>query len=73
MLIFVHELTEAILCRSDGVTAEQVDAFDMLHLGENEPGENPAAPYHRHHVAAGAAERALADQLGINWAEYLRR
>ncbi len=72
-LLFVHELIEALLCRSAGITGAQVDAFDMSHQEENEPGDNPAAPYHRQHAAAEAAEHALADQLGINWDEYLGR
>ena len=71
MLMFVHELTEALLCRTAGITAAQVDAFDMLHQREKEPGENLTAPYHLQHVAAEAAERALADHLGINWKSYL--
>lgn len=72
-LLFVHELIEALLCRSGGITGAQVDAFDMSHQEENEPGDDPAAPYHRQHAAAEAAEHALADQLGINWDEYLGR
>lgn len=72
-LLFVHELIEALLCRSAGITGAQVDAFDMSHQQEGEPGDNPAAPYHRQHAAAEAAERALANQLGINWDEYLGR
>ena len=72
VLMFVHELTEALLCRSAGITGEDVDAFDFLHQKDNEPGENPAAPYHRQHCAAEAAEHALAAYLGVNWERYLR-
>ena len=71
MLMFVHELIEALLCRSAGIAAARVDAFDMVHQKDGEPGDNPSAPYHQQHVAAEAAERALADQLGINWEPYL--
>ena len=73
LLMFVHELIEALLCRSMGVTAAQVDAFDMLHQRDGEPGEISSAPYHRQHMAAQAAERALADELGVDWGRYLRR
>lgn len=73
LLMLVHELVEALLCRSMGVTAVQVDAFDMLHQGDGEPGDLPSAPYHRQHMAAQAAERALADQLGVDWENYLGR
>jgi hypothetical protein len=72
-LLFVHELVEALLCRSTGVSGAQVDAFDMAHQQAGEPGDNPAAPYHRQHLAAQAAERALAEQLGVNWDTYLGR
>jgi len=71
MLMFVHELIEALLCRSAGVTGAQVDAFDMSYRKGGEPGDDPAAPYHPQHVAAEAAEHALANQLGVNWEEYL--
>ena len=70
-LLFVHELIEAILCREAGVTGAQVDAFDMSYRKSGEPGDDPAAPYHPQHIAAEAAERALATQLGVNWNEYL--
>ncbi|MBF6567738.1 MAG: hypothetical protein IVW54_02545 [Candidatus Binataceae bacterium] len=73
MLLFVHELIEALLCRSAGITGATVDAFDMRHQQETEPGDDPAAPYHHQHVAAEAVELALADQLGVNWEHYLGR
>jgi hypothetical protein len=71
LLLFVHELVEALLCRSMGVTAAQVDAFDTLHQQDREPGELQGAPYHQQHMAAQAAERALADELGVDWDKYL--
>ncbi len=70
LLTFVHELVEAMLCRGMGIAGAEVDAFDMLHQGDREPGELPSAPYHSQHMAA---ERALADQLGIDWERYLGR
>ncbi len=70
-LLFVHELIEAMLCRGAGVTAAQVDSFDLSHQGEEEPGANPAAPYHFQHDAAQAAERALAKRLGVDWKAYV--
>ena len=71
VLVFVHELVEALLCRSMGVSDTEVDAFDMLHQRDGEPGDIPCAPYHRQHMAAQAAERALADALEVNWNRYL--
>jgi hypothetical protein len=72
-LLLVHELIEALLCRGAGVSGAAVDAFDISHPDASEPGDDPAAPYHRQHRAAEAAERALADQLGVNWDKYLGR
>jgi hypothetical protein len=73
LLMFVHELVEALLCWSTGVTAAQVDAFDISHQRDGEPGEVPCAPYHHQHMAAQAAERALAGELGVDWGRYLGR
>lgn len=72
LLLFVHELVEALLCRANGITTACVDAFDLAYRGW-EPGEDPAAPYHRQHMSAEAAERALAEHLGIDWEDYLGR
>lgn len=52
LLMFVHELVEALLCRSMGVTATQVDTFDMLHQRAREPSELQCTPYHQQHMAA---------------------
>jgi hypothetical protein len=73
LLLFIHEVVEALLCRSMGVTAAQVDTFDMLHHRDREPGELQCAPYHQQHLAAQAAERVLADELGVDWEKYLGR
>jgi|GEM_PF-1357870 hypothetical protein len=72
LLLFVHELIEALLCRAGGITTACVDAFDLAHPG-TEPGEDPAAPYYQQHMSAEAAERALADSLGLDWQDYLGR
>jgi len=71
ILLLTHELVEALLCRSSGVSGRQVDAFDMAFTGDGEPGDDPAAPYHRQHRWAEAAERALAGELGVEWRRYL--
>jgi hypothetical protein len=71
MLLFVHEMIEALLCRSSGISAAEVDSFDMSHPQADEPGADPAAPYHRQHMAAEAVERALAEKLGVKWEDYI--
>ena len=79
--VIVHELVEAILCRNDGVSEEEVDEFDMGRLAwlkerginpslAGEPGDHGAAPYHRQHCIATAVERMLIAALGVPWAEY---
>jgi hypothetical protein len=71
VLLLVHELVEAMLCRSTGISTRQVDAFDMSFGGHGEPGDDPSAPYHFQHRAAEAAERALAAELGVKWSRYI--
>lgn len=76
MLIAVHELVEALLCYRDGVTQEQVDAFDMAYEktrpegDDSEPGDSSEAPYQRQHCVATGIERILAAHLNVDWAEY---
>lgn len=68
-LVGVHELVEAWLCRKRGITAQQVDDFDMTHLDE-EPGDNPEAPYYKEHQFASKIERMIADELDVDWQAY---
>lgn len=71
--VLMHEMAEFFRCEQDGVTVEQVDAWDM---GEgkdlDEPGSDPRAPYHHQHVFATAIERAFVEGMGIDWHEYDR-
>ncbi len=68
----IHEAVEALLCASDFVTQKDVDRFDMAYKGVGEPGDDPAAPYHRQHCFATAVERLLIAALGVSWADYGR-
>src|ERR1700752_2174139 len=72
-LIGVHELVEAYLCRSVGISQQQVDKFDMGFKGKGEPGNNKKAPYRRQHAVATRIEKILAFQLGIDWKDYSNR
>lgn len=79
LLVAVHELIEAELCRARGITEQEVTDFDTnyeQHLrtsdDNSEPGDQPMAPYHREHVFATKVERLLADELGVDWQEYER-
>ena len=74
--VAVHELIEAALCQHNEVDAMAVDVFDMQYEKErsegdvSEPGDDPAAPYHREHCFATGIERLLVAELGLNWQVY---
>lgn len=56
--IAIHELVESALCRVGGITQQQVDYFDFESSAE-EPGDDPAAPYHREHVLSNGIEQIV--------------
>lgn len=70
-MVVIHEMIEAWLCRKRGITQEMVDAWDN---GEGkdleDPGSDERAPYHKEHMLALQIERALCDEMGLNWEEY---
>ena len=67
LLVALHELVEAYLCKRDGITDEQVSAFDTQNPLLEEPGDHPDAPYHRQHAIAMAVEREAAIALSTDW------
>src|ERR1017187_2793580 len=75
-LIYVHELIEVLLCKHKGVLQQSADEFDLdfearrLEGNEDEPGDDPAAPYVKQHCLATGVERILAAELGVKWKEY---
>jgi hypothetical protein len=80
MSLMVHEITEAIICKFQGVTVEQVDKFDTeferLHPENKgiEAGDADGAPYGKAHMLATACERIVAAEMGIgscdSWKSY---
>lgn len=79
--VAVHEYIEAVLCRWRRISAESVDAFDLmfereredgLHAAEDEPGDSPKAPYRREHRFATVVEQMLAKELDVDWQVYER-
>ena len=72
-LVAMHELIEVKLCMQHGVTQQQVDDFDMTFKGDGEPGDDPAAPYHKEHLFATLMERKMAKAMGVNWDEHEAR
>jgi hypothetical protein len=73
LLIALHELIEATLCLNRNISIDAIDTFDFAwtpHGGLTEPGDDPTCPYYREHQFATAMERALAQQLNVDWQAY---
>ena len=78
-LVAAHELVELFLTKAWCVAEPDILAFDKmfeaereagLHSGEDEPGDDPRAPYKNHHFTATTIERIMARELGVDWNEY---
>jgi hypothetical protein len=75
-LVAIHELVEKILVTARGIPDRAIDQFDMAYEAartpdnDDEPGNDPAAPYHKEHLFATKVERMLADELGLDWDVY---
>src|SRR6266568_6634472 len=76
LLVGLHEMVEAALCRQRGIGEAQVTAFDEAFEkaraagNTDEPGDELAAPYHREHIFASKIERLMAVELGVDWTAY---
>lgn len=80
-LVAVHELIEAFLTQDCGIHEEDISRFDQAFEKEreagiwsldDEPGNDPRAPYRKEHVLAEIVERLLASELNVDWQEYER-
>jgi|ERR1035437_759897 hypothetical protein len=75
-LVAQHELTEAWLCKKNGITEKEVDEFDIEFEAKraidnyDEPGDDLSCPYNLFHSFATGIERLLATYLNIKWKEY---
>lgn len=78
-LVAYHELIEVMLCKDRKISQKSVDSFDInfekereqgKHGLEDEPGDDPKAPYRKEHFFATNIERLTADELGVNWEKY---
>lgn len=77
-LVALHELVEQYLCRKRGVSEKKITAFDVMFEKEREagkwtdeePGDDPRAPYRKEHFFATNIERQMAHELGIDWEKY---
>ena len=79
LLVVVHEIVEAFLCRWDGVSEADVTAFDkeyerLRHDGdESEPGDHQDSPYRKQHQIATSVERVLCHMIGEDWSVHEQR
>jgi len=69
-LVALHEMVEAVLCNKHGVSEAAVDAFDAQfeleeHGEDDEPGDDPRAPYRAEHRQAMLIEMLMANFLGL--------
>lgn len=75
-LIAIHELAEVLMCQQAGITQEVVDKFDKDFEAarppdnDDEPGDDPNAPYGKQHCIATGIESIVAAELGVCWKNY---
>ena len=69
-LILLHELVELFLVLQRNISLQAIDNFDMDYVDEGEPGDDPAAPYHKEHVFATHIEKRCADEMDVDWDDY---
>lgn len=73
--VLLHEFTEYALLKHKGVSEADVLAFDLeveKHPESeyyDDPGFDPAAPYHAEHVYADCMERLIAPGLGMDFTD----
>ncbi len=81
-LILSHEFIEVLLIRAAGIPEPIINAFDAYfeekrkagQVGpDDEPGDDPTAPYHKEHVLATKIERILCEEgFNLPWEEYCK-
>jgi hypothetical protein len=78
-LVALHEMIEYELCKKNGISDNEVVAFDVnfeaerrqnMHPVEAEPGNDPRAPYRDEHDFATTIEMMVAQKLGVKWSAY---
>lgn len=81
MLVALHELIEFILVQKNGIILTDIDKFDMefekeriqgKHKDNEEPGDDPKAPYYKQHQFATKLERKMGKELSVDWKTYER-
>ncbi len=78
ILVLIHELTEWAMCQAVGIKVKEIDRFDMMFEAERaagawkdeEPGDDPRAPYFYQHMCATKVERLAAEMFKVDWGTY---
>lgn len=74
--VALHEIVEAHLCKSMGITEESVNEFDIAFEGRGcdnifkEPGDDPDSPYYQQHKSALIMEHAYMQVMCVPWQWY---
>ena len=70
-LVAIHEYVEAMLCKFQGVSEADVDAWDLgPGAAMEDPGNDPRAPYHQQHKEGLLIEKLMAQALKLRWDTY---
>jgi hypothetical protein len=76
LLVAMHEMHEAILCKLRDISEKSVCKWDIkieanrLPEDNEEPGDKPGCPYLKEHFFATNMERLFAAELGVDWKQY---
>lgn len=70
LVVAIHEMVEAALCKYHGIPESVVSDFDKSHLDSPQPGDEPDAPYRREHEFATDIERLIGRELGVDPQSY---
>jgi hypothetical protein len=76
LLIAIHEAVEVMLIEHRGIQETFIQTFDKLFEkdreegNEDEPGDDPLAPYHQEHCIATAVERLMCAEFFQSWKKY---
>lgn len=75
-LVMMHELAEYGMCMANGIHEPDIMAFDVEFEknrapgNDDEPGDDPKAPYRKQHLIAEGLEKVLAAEMGVDWKAY---
>ena len=77
--VMIHELIEEFMCKQRGIAEPDIKAFDEEFESNRQPGDlsepgfSPNCPYLAEHTFATKIEMQIAEEIGLDWAEYTDR